>query len=107
MTGHDTMGATLKNGEIATHAHDVYLQVAYDHGVPTAVVFVIFGITLLVMGIIFFMRNSDKYDALSMTVIVAFAVAGVVEWVFHLSHPMSFVMLSCATPLMFMNKRSS
>lgn len=107
MTGHDTMGATLKNGEIATHAHDVYLQVAYDHGVPTAVVFVIFGITLLVMGIIFFMRNSDKYDALAMTIVVAFAVAGVVEWVFHLSHPMSFVMLLCATPLMFMNHKMS
>ncbi len=107
MTGHDTMGATLKDGEIATHAHDVYLQAAYDHGIPTAVLFVIFGITLLVTGIIFFMRNSDKYDALTMTIVVAFAVAGVVEWVFHLSHPMAFVMLLCATPLMFMNKRSS
>lgn len=103
MTGHDSMGAVLENGEIATHAHDVYLQVAYDHGIPTAVVFVIFGMTLLVMGIIFFMKQKDKYDALSMTLIIAFAVAGVVEWVFHLSHPMSFVMLLSATPLMFMH----
>lgn len=106
MTGHDTMGAILKDGEIATHAHDVYLQVAYDHGIPTAVVFVLYGVTLLVMGIIFFMKNKDKYDALAMTVVVAFAVAGVVEWVFHLSHPMSFVMLLSITPLMFMNQKS-
>lgn len=100
-TGHDTMGATLKNGEIATHAHDVYLQVAYDHGIPTAVMFVAFGVTALIMAIIFFMKNKDKYDALTMTAIVAFAVAGVVEWVFHLSHPMSFIMLLSMTPLMF------
>lgn len=104
LTGHDTMGATLKNGEIATHAHDVYLQVAYDHGIPTALIFVVFGVTSLIMGIIFFMKNKDKYDALTMTVILAFAVAGVVEWVFHLSHPMSFIMLLSITPLMFMHK---
>lgn len=101
MTGHDTMGATLKNGEIATHAHDVYLQAAYDHGIPTAVVFVVFGVTALVVAVIFFMRKKDKLDALTMTVIVAFSVAGVVEWVFHLSHPMSFIMLLSMTPLMF------
>lgn len=104
MTGHETMGAVLKNGEIATHAHDVYLQVAYDHGIPTAVVFVIFGVSVFVFAVIFFMKNKDKYDSLIMMVVMAFAVAGVVEWVFHLSHPMSFIMLFSITPLMFMRK---
>ena len=104
MTGHDSMGAILEDGEEATHAHDVYLQVAYDHGIPTGIIFVIFGIILFVYSIIYFIKSDDKYRALTMTVIIAFAIAGVVEWVFHLSHPMSFVMLLSATPIMFFDR---
>ena len=32
LAGHDDMGAVLPNGELAVHAHNIYLQVAYDHG---------------------------------------------------------------------------
>ncbi|MCR4788105.1 MAG: hypothetical protein K5888_05945 [Lachnospiraceae bacterium] len=101
MTGHDSMGAVLEDGEIATHAHDVYLQVAFDHGIPTGIVFVLFGLTLFVMSIIYYRNSDDKYGAVTMTLIVAFAVAGVVEWVYHLSHPMSYIMLLSSAPLMF------
>lgn len=101
MTGHDSMGAILKNGEEATHAHDVYLQVAFDHGIPTGIVFVIFGIASFIMGVIYYIKSDDKFKALPMTITVAFAVAGVVEWVFHFSHPMSFVMLLTFLPLVY------
>lgn len=101
MTGHDTMGAILKDGEEATHAHDVYLQVAFDHGIPTGIVFLLFGLTMFVMSIIYHKKSDDRYGLLPMTLITAFAVAGVVEWVFHLAHPMSFVMLLSMSALMF------
>lgn len=105
MTGHDGMGAVLKDGEIATHAHDVYLQVAYDHGIPMAFVFVVFGISSFVIAILLYLRNrkSMPYTLLSSLTIIAFAVAGLVEWTFHLGHPMSFVMLLTITPLVFGN----
>ncbi len=103
MTGHETMGATLKNGEIATHAHDVYLQVAYDHGIPVGILFVLFGILTFVTGILCYRQEKDRipYAALPMVLTLSFATAGLVEWVYHLSHPMSFVLLLTITPLVF------
>ena len=107
LSGHDSMGALLKNGEIATHAHDVYLQVAYDHGIPMAIVFVIFGISTFVLAIKSYKDRADEepYSLLTSVVLLAFAVAGLVEWTFHLSHPMSFVMLLSITPILFYRKK--
>ncbi|MCR5502611.1 MAG: hypothetical protein K6F53_06360 [Lachnospiraceae bacterium] len=103
LTGHDDMGAVLSDGEIATHAHDVYLQVAYDHGIPVGILFVIFGLATLIMGIRYYIafRDREKYALLPMIITIAFGVAGLVEWVYHLSHPMAFVLLMSITPLIF------
>ena len=67
------------------------------------ILFVIFGIMTLVTGIRFYLVKKDevKYAALPAVVTVAFAVAGLVEWVYHLGHPMSFVLLLSITPLVF------
>lgn len=103
MTGHDIMGAVLKNGEIATHAHDVYLQAAFDHGIPVGILFIIFGAGTLVMSFRYFIykKDEDKYAALPLVVTLAFGVAGLVEWVYHLGHPMSFVLFLSIAPLVF------
>ena len=101
LTGHDSMGAILKDGSEATHAHDVYLQVAFDHGVIAGIVFVIFGIATFIMSIIYFKRSEDKYRALGMGITVAFAVAGVVEWVYHFAHPIALVLLLTIVPYIF------
>ena len=101
MTGHDTMGALLETGEIATHAHDVYIQVAYDHGIPTAIVFIIFGMFIFILSIILYIKNKNTrpYMAVSLIIFIGFAVAGVVEWTYHYSHPMAFVVWLLITPL--------
>ena len=102
MTGHDTMGAILKNGEEASHAHDVYLQVAFDNGIPTAIIFALMGICLFISSISLYKNNkADKpYMAVTTIVIIGFAVAGVVEWTYHFSHPMAFVLWLLFTPLL-------
>lgn len=107
MTGHDHMGAILENGEEATHAHDVYLQVAFDHGIPTAVVFTLFGIYSFVLAVMIYKRRRFERPntALMSVILLAFAVAGAVEWIFHLSHPMGFVVLMCFAPILFDTKR--
>lgn len=103
MTGHEGMGALLKDGSIATHAHDVYLQVAYDHGIPTGIIFVVFGIFSLVTSVIYYNKNKNKepQSALTPAMIAAFAIAGLVEWTYHLSHPMTLVLWLSITPLIF------
>lgn len=103
MTGHTEMGALLQNGEIATHAHNIYLQVAYDHGILVGIVFVLVGIVTFVMSCIYYHKKKGRitYAALPAVVTVAVAVAGLVEWIFHLSNPCGFVLMLVITPLLF------
>lgn len=103
MTGHEEMGALLSDGSIATHAHDIYLQVAYDHGIPVGILFVLVGLGTFVRACVYFGRKKDEisYAAMPAVVTVAVAVAGIVEWLFHLSHPCGFVLMLVITPLVF------
>lgn len=103
MTGHEEMGAVLKNGEIATHAHNIYLQVAFDHGIPVGILFVLVGLSTFVCACIYYRKKKDiiTYAAMPFVVTVAFAAAGMVEWIFHLSNPCSVVLLMVAAPLVF------
>ncbi len=103
MTGHEEMGALLKNGEIATHAHNIYLQVAYDHGIFVGIVFLFMVIATFVRSCWYYHKKKDKitYAALPAVVVIAVAVAGIVEWIFHLSNPCGLVLMLVITPLVF------
>jgi len=107
MTGHQEMGAVLQNGEIATHAHNIYLQVAFDHGIFVGIVFVVFGIATFAAACLYYHRKKEtiSYAALPAVVTVAVAVAGLVEWIYHLSNPCGFVLMLVITPLLFGNKK--
>lgn len=103
MKGHAEMGAVLPDGAIATHAHDVYLQVAYDHGIPTGILFVLVGLLTWIRAFVYYKRRKNKttYAALPIVVTTAVAAAGVVEWIFHLSNPCGLVLMLVITPLVF------
>lgn len=103
MTGHEEMGAVLKDGAIATHAHNIYLQAAYDHGIPVGILFMLTGIGTFAASLLYYHKKKDKitYAALPAMVTVAVAVAGMVEWIFHLCNPCGFVLMLAITPLIF------
>ncbi len=107
MTGHEEMGALLADGEIATHAHNIYLQVAYDHGIPVGILFVLAGVGTFIASCLYYHKKKDKitYAALPAVVTIAVAVAGLVEWIFHLSNPCGFILMLVITPLLFKNEK--
>lgn len=107
MTGHEEMGAILKDGAVATHAHNIYLQAAYDHGIPVGILFVLVGVGTFIVSLLYYNRKKDKitYAAMPVVVTVAVAVAGMVEWIFHLCNPCGFVLMLVITPLLFKDEK--
>lgn len=102
-TGHDEMGFLFPDGEMSVHAHNTYLQVAHDHGVITGLVFLLFGIYTFLLAVYRYCREREgqPYLALTITVIIAFGIAGMVEWIFHPCNPFGFSLMVAIAPLLF------
>lgn len=107
MTGHEGMGALLKNGEIATHAHNIYLQAAYDHGIFAGIVFAVWIFATFVYSCLYYYKKKEiiVYAALPAVITAAVAVAGMVEWIFHLSNPCGFLLMLAITPLLMKREK--
>ncbi len=103
MTGHDEMGAELPNGEIAVHAHNTYIQVAYDHGIPVGILFAAFILCGLVAGVVYYKKNhkEEPLALIPFAIIMGFAVAGISEWVFAFSNPMTVALMVAIAPLLY------
>ena len=101
--GHDYMGATFPDGTIIVHAHNIYLQFAFDHGIYMGILFIIVGGVAFVRGMVYYRKNKDteKYAALPAAIIVVVATVGLAEWVFHFSNPSGFMLLLMMAPLIF------
>ncbi|WP_130837352.1 O-antigen ligase family protein [Lachnoclostridium sp. Marseille-P6806] len=103
MTGHDTMNAELEDGEPAVHAHNTFLQAAYDHGIPVGILFAAVLLLTFIRGAIYYSYGKDRGDPdglLPMAAAVGFAMAGMVEWVFQFSNPLTMLLLFTAAPLL-------
>lgn len=108
MTGHDIMGVPLPDGTLSVHAHNIYLQTAFDHGIPVGIVFIIFGFCTLIQAVIYhYKRKEDRpCSILPLALLIGFAVAGLTEWIFHPCNPITFCLLSALAPLLVDGQRS-
>ena len=100
--GHDDMGIMEPNGHYNVHAHNIYLQVAYDHGIYVGIVFIILGVGTLVQAMIYYHKRKEDRAcaALPLAVLILFAVAGLTEWIFHPCSPTAFCLLAAMAPLL-------
>ncbi len=106
MWGHEEMGAPLPNGETAVHAHNTYLQVAYDHGIPAGILFVAVLAMALICGIGYYRKNRsiEPLSLITPAIVIGFMVAGASEWVFQYSNPMTVALMLSVAPLTFKMK---
>ena len=109
-TGHEKMSFPFPDGTTPAHAHNSFLQVIHDHGLITGILFVIFGIFSFCFSIWKCCEKKHKeefYNALSIAVLLAFGVAGMVEWIFHFANPLGFSLFIVVIPLLFQEKDGS
>lgn len=101
-TGHEDMGIMEPDGNYIVHAHNIYLQVAYDHGIYVGAVFILLGVGTLVRSAFYFhRRREDRVCAvLPMAILILFAVAGLTEWIFHPCCPIACCLLLALAPLL-------
>ena len=106
--GHETMGAMLPNGEIALHAHNTYIQMAYDHGMIAGAVFALLILAGIISGIkLYYAKEKEEpLTLITFAITVGFAVAGITEWVFHLGNPLTIALLLSFAGIVFREKRS-
>lgn len=100
--GHDDMGVMEPDGNYLAHAHNIYLQVAYDHGIFVGGVFLLLGIGTFVQACVYYRRHSrDRECALfPLALLILFAVAGLTEWIFHPCCPIACCLLLTMGPLL-------
>lgn len=107
--GHDDMGIMEPNGHYNVHAHNIYLQVAYDHGIYVGIVFILLGAGTLIQAAVYFhKRREDRAcAALPLAVLILFAVAGLTEWIFHPCSPIAYCLLLTLAPLLVDRQRTA
>ena len=106
--GHEDMGIMEPDGNYIVHAHNIYLQVAYDHGVYVGAVFIVLGIGTLVWAAVYFHRHKEDRicAALPMAILILFAVAGLTEWIFHPCCPIACCLMLALTPLLVDSRKA-
>ncbi len=106
--GHDHMGAILADGEEASHAHNIYLQVIFDHGWIYGIFFALFMVFSWIYSIVILRRNDQTnvsdYGILIPILLTGFMVAGLVEWIFHPCNPYGLTVCMAMAAMIFGRK---
>lgn len=107
--GHEGMGAILQDGSEAAHAHDIYLQVAYDNGIIVGALFTLWVFATCIQALIVFIRRRkmDSAAGIVLAVSVTYAVAGITEWISHPCNPVGFVFLLVIIPMALLGREKA
>lgn len=108
--GHDKMGAILDDGEEASHAHNIYLQVMYDHGLIYGIYFCLFLLSSWLFGILGTLDKRlsstelySEYNIFVPIMLTGFMTAGMVEWIFHPCNPYGLAVCMALAAMLFWN----
>lgn len=101
-TGHDAVAITLEDGSILAHAHNSFLQMAYDCGIFTGIVFVIVYLVFGFRSLWYYAKRKDieNYAMLPVVIFATFGISSMVEYVFRPTIPLGFVFLLMIAPLL-------
>lgn len=95
LSGHPKMSDIENMQEEYTHAHNSYLQVAYNFGIPAGILFLFLCALTLWRAILLFYRHGRKYSIylVPFSLVVVFGFVSLTEWAFHPCIPAGFCFL--------------
>lgn len=93
LKGHPSM--IIEELDDVAHAHNSYIQVAYDFGIITGIVFLILCVYTFVKSIMMLKKYGRKYSIyiIPYALVVNFGVMSLTEWAFHPCIPAGFCFL--------------
>ena len=100
--GHDSVVITIGD-TIYAHAHNSFIQVAYDHGIVCGVLFLLLMVVTLIRSILYGVRYYRQDGAIVFTPLLflaAFTATAMVEFVFLPVIPLGFGLLFIIYPLL-------
>lgn len=101
-TGHDSVVINVGD-TIYAHAHNTFIQVAYDHGILCGIVFLILGLVAWIRSVLYIRHHYESGGAISMLpmlMLTTFAITAVAEYVFLPVIPLGFGILFVIDALM-------
>lgn len=92
LEGHPKMGPENENGGEYGHAHNSYLQVAYNFGMIAGVVFLVLCAMTLWRSVRLYMEYGRKYNIflVPFALVIVFGFISLTEWAFHPCIPAGF-----------------
>lgn len=89
--GHENVGLPEESAKDIVHAHNVYLQVAYDFGIAAGIGFLAFCIYVGIRSVIYYLRYKKEETAiLPILFLGVYGICGLVEWVYLPCIPTGF-----------------
>ena len=89
--GHETGELLKESGTSVVHAHNVYLQTAYDFGIITGIGFLALCIFMGIRSFIYYVKHrEEEVSILPILLLGVYYVCGMVEWVYLPCIPTGF-----------------
>lgn len=103
----------LENGESYAHAHNSYIMVMYNFGIPAGILFLVICAWTFIKSLLLFYRGGAKYGIflVPVSLLTAFGITSITEWTFHPCFPAGYCLLFVIVFLMqdtaFANKNNT
>ena len=99
--GHSDGAVQGDNGKMIAHAHNAYIQVAYDFGIGAGIYFLLFCVVFGIRSIYYYSRHKgEKAGIVPIAVVGVFGICGMVEWVMIPYIPTGFALFFILVLLM-------
>lgn len=91
LRGHETGELPEESGTSVGHAHNVYLQTAYDFGIITGIGFLALCIFMGIRSLIYYVKHrEEEVSILPILLLEVYGVCGMMEWVYLPCIPTGF-----------------